>query len=80
MKELKNVIAKVLRVNPRKISEETTPNDIKSWDSLRNLLLITELENNYQIKFTMHDILSIKCVGDIKRCLERYGVKIEETK
>lgn len=76
MKELKKVIAKVLMTNPRKISEKTTPNDIKGWDSLRHLLLIMELENNYHIKFTMQDILSIKCIGDIKECLKRYGVKI----
>lgn len=78
MKELKKVIAKVLRVSPKKISEETTPNDVKGWDSLRNLLLITELENNYQIKFTLQDILSIKRIRDIKECLKRYGIKIKE--
>ncbi len=80
MKKLKKIIGKVLKVNPNKINGSTTPNDIKSWDSFHGLLLVTELENSYNVKFTMEDIISVKCVGHIKKCLQRYGVKFEKDK
>lgn len=80
MKKLKRIIGKVLSVSPNKINEKTAPADIKNWDSFHGLLLFVELENSYNIKFTMEDIISVKCVGDIKRCLQNYGARIEEDK
>lgn len=80
MKRLRKIIGDVLRVSPNRINEKTSPHEIKSWDSFHGLLLIMALEVEYNIKFAMEDIIQIQCVGDIKKCLARYGVKIEETK
>ena len=38
----------------------------EGWDSFNGLLLATELEKEFKVKFTMEDIVSIKNVGDIK--------------
>ncbi len=78
MKRLKKVLTKVLNIKAGKINDKTSPENVKTWDSLHGLLLVTELENEYKVKFTMEDVLSVRNVGDIKKALKRYRIKIEE--
>ena len=77
MKRLKKIISEVMHVKPDSITDQTSPKNVKKWDSLRGLLLITAIENNYKIKFTSKDMMLIKNVGDIKRVLKKYKVKLE---
>lgn len=78
MKKLKKILTKVLGVKPGRINDKTSPENVKTWDSFHGILLVTELENGYGIKFTMEEVLSVRNVGDIKKALKKYGVKIEE--
>ena len=47
---------------------------IESWDSFNGLILVDELESNFNIKFSLSEILDIKNVKDIKRHLKNHGV------
>lgn len=78
MKTLKKIVGEVMHISPNKVDGRTSPKNVKHWDSLRGLLLITAIENNYKIKLTTQDILSIKNVGDIKKILLKRRVKIEK--
>jgi len=78
MKKLRKILSGILGVKPGRINDGTSPSNVKRWDSFHGLLLVTELENNYGVKFTMEDVLSVRNVGDIKKALKKYGVKIEE--
>lgn len=78
MKELKKLLSRVLKVKPSTINDRTSPENVKDWDSFHGLLLVTELENHYKVKFSMDDIMAVRNVGDIKKALKKYGVKIEE--
>jgi len=80
MKDLKKILSKVLKVNPRKITDETSPENVKTWDSFHGLLLVTELESFYKVKFSMEDIISVRNVGDIKKNLRRYGLRVADEK
>lgn len=73
-KELYSIIAKVLSVSESNIDDNTTPNDIESWDSFNGLVLVDELESHYNIKFDLDEVLDVKTVGDIKRHLRNHGV------
>jgi len=77
MKELKKVLAKALGIKPNMINDQTSPDNVKAWDPFHGLLLVTELENHYKVKFTMDDIVSVRNVGDIRKALKRYGIKLE---
>lgn len=47
------------------IGEETSTNDIEEWDSLAHITLITTIQNEFNIKFTMQEIISINNVGEL---------------
>ena len=77
MKRLKNVLIKVLGVPREAITAALTPTDVPSWDSFNGLMLVSELETAFKVKFTMDEVTAVRCVGDIQKALERHGVHLE---
>lgn len=47
------------------VSDITTANDIEDWDSLEHVNLIVAVEKNFNIKFTMNEMVKFKNVGDM---------------
>ena len=69
-------MGRVLNIDSRTITDATKPEDIESWDSFNGLVLVTELEKNFKVKFSLEEVVSVKNVGDIKKILKGHGVKI----
>ena len=74
-RNLFQIISEVFQVEQEKISDSTTQNDIKGWDSFNALLLIEEIEKEYEIKLSIDDVIEITSVGDIKRILKNHGIE-----
>ena len=43
--------------------DEMTANDVDNWDSLSHMLLITEIEDHFSIKFKLRELNKLKNVG-----------------
>lgn len=78
MNKLKKILSKVLGVKEADISDDSSPDNIDSWDSFNGLMLVSELENEFKISFTIDEVVKVKTVGDIKRALIKHGVKLDE--
>ena len=76
--DLYKIIAKVFSISESKISSESGPANIELWDSFNGLVLIDELENHFNVKFTISEIIDVKNVADIKRHLKNHNVDIDE--
>ena len=72
--KLYNIISKVFSIPVSEISDESSPETIESWDSFNGLILVDELESNFNIKFSVSEIIDVKNVEDIKRHLNNHGV------
>ena len=72
---LNEIIAKILLLNESEIKDDLTRNDIEEWDSMTHLVLISEIEQNFDYTFEDDDIASIKTIGDIKSILKKNGIK-----
>ena len=72
--KLHNIISKVFSVPISEINDESSPETIESWDSFNGLILVDELESNFNIKFSLSEIIDIKNVKDIKRHLKNHGI------
>jgi acyl carrier protein len=53
------------------LKDETTAQDIEGWDSLRHIDLIMQLEEEFNLRFTVDDITGLKNVGEMIAMLER---------
>ena len=47
------------------ITDESTANDIEAWDSLTHITLISTIEEEFDIRFEMADIVKFENVGDM---------------
>ena len=52
------------------VNDETTAKDIEDWDSLTHITLLSEIEDAFNIKFGMKDVLGMKNVGEMASYLE----------
>ena len=72
--KLYRVISKVFSVPISEINDESSPETIESWDSFNGLILVDELENNFNVKFSISEIIDVKSVKEIKKHLKNHGV------
>lgn len=78
MKKLRSILSKVLGIDESSITDDTSPDSVETWDSFNGLIMVSDLEKNYNVKFTTEEVISVKCVRDIKTSLTRHGVKFDE--
>ena len=75
-KKLYDIISKVFSIQISEINDESSPETIESWDSFNGLILVDELENSFNIKFSISEIIDVKNVKDIKIHLNDHGVDL----
>ena len=76
--DLYKIIAKTLSISESEINDESGPENVESWDSFNGLVLVDELENHFNVKFTISEITDVKNVADIKRHLKNHKVDLDE--
>ena len=72
------IVAKVFSVPISEINDESSPETIESWDSFNGLILVDEIESNFNVKFSVSEMIDIKNVKDIKKHLKNHGVDVDE--
>lgn len=75
---LYDIIAGALEVPVSRINDESSPENIETWDSFHGLILADELETRFSVKFVLEDLTSVKKVADIKRNLAKYGIFVND--
>ena len=76
--KLYSIISKVMDVPESEINDQTSPENIESWDSFHGLVLVDELKNNFNVKFTIEEIADVQNVGDIKRHIKNHNIDLDE--
>lgn len=64
------IIAKSLEVSESEITTDLVIGDIPEWDSLHHLILVKNLEQEYQIKFSQEDLAELEDVSDLIALVE----------
>ncbi len=70
MKRLKQILSNVLQIDEDQITDETSPDNVGTWDSFNHLMIISEIENQLCIKFTMDEVKMVKSYKDIVTLVE----------
>ena len=64
------LIAAVFNMEVSEIRDDRGPHDIRAWDSLGQLNLILQVENEFEVMFDIEDVFSFFTVGDVYRSLQ----------
>ena len=47
------------------VTERTTAADIEDWDSLSHITLVSAVEDEFRMKFSMKEVVEMKNVGEM---------------
>lgn len=70
------IIAKILLIDESDITDDLKRVDLESWDSMTHLILISDLEQEFNVTFSDDEIASIESIQNIKDILKKHNVAI----
>lgn len=59
------IIARILEVDIEDVEMDTAIGDLPGWDSLNHIKIITELQNEYGVKYSQNDLAELEDVSDL---------------
>ena len=65
LEKIESIVAASVNHHEFTMTEATTPEDVRAWDSLANAMIITAIEQEFGIKFKFMEMSSWKNVGDL---------------
>lgn len=71
------ILSNVFGIKEADIHPDLTKDDVGSWDSLKQMDLVTTLEKEYNITLGIPDIVKMQSVKAILEVLKEQGVDIE---
>ena len=74
---LYEVVARVLNVDAGQVDEDSGLDVTPNWDSLRQVILITEIERTYDVEFDLEAISKATSVRQIQAMLAQKGVQAD---
>lgn len=78
IQKLYEIIARVMEIPVSQINDESSPETIENWDSFNGLVLVDKLEEAYNIKFEIAEIVGTNSVKDIKKGLSNHGISFDD--
>lgn len=70
--EIKKILSKLLSISPEEISDSTSMKNVKKWDSLKHLEIVMALEEHFDFRVTMDEIVEMINFKGIKDTVARY--------
>ena len=62
---------KILEHSNFELNENTTANDVDGWESITHMMIITEIENTFNIKFKLMDLMNMDNIGHLITTIEK---------
>ena len=59
------IIRKVLQRDDITLTSETSADQVDGWDSFTHIQIISEIENDFQISFTLSELQDLQNVGEM---------------
>ncbi|MHA7943508.1 acyl carrier protein [Formosa sp. 3Alg 14/1] len=68
--KVKEIIADAIEIDVSKLEEDTAIGDFPKWDSMGQIIIISALEKEFDIKFDPEVIMDLEDVGDMIDAVE----------
>lgn len=52
------------------LTNESTTEDVRDWDSITHIMLVFAIESHYAIKFNSQETMSWNNIGELIKCIE----------
>jgi acyl carrier protein len=72
--KLKETFASALNISEDKINDELGYQSIPEWDSITHMVLISQLEDSFDISIDTDDVIDMSSFGKAREILSKYNV------
>jgi acyl carrier protein len=76
---LLNLSSRIFEVPVSDIDIKTNQDNIKGWDSLATIKLITELEKEFSIQFDIMEIVEVTSIEKVVGILKNKGISFNDS-
>lgn len=73
MKRLNDVFRDVFDDDSIVVNEQTTADDIEDWDSIEHISLISSVEDEFGMRFSMGEVSGMNNVGEMIKLIRERG-------
>ncbi len=74
MEEIKNelteIFKRVFRKENIELKDELNANDIDTWTSMTNIVLLNEIEKKYELEFHFLEVMDLNNVGELIKLID----------
>lgn len=74
--KIEEIFCEVLSISETAIQDSTNLKDIASWDSMTHMILITRLEEVFNVRLSGDEIADMLTMGDARRLLTERGISL----
>jgi acyl carrier protein len=68
---LQNIFRETFKLPDLELARSTSPADVPEWGSLNHVRLISAIEKEIQVRFTLDELMEMNSVGEILDILEK---------
>lgn len=76
--KLKKIFAQNLNLSESQISDDSSYNSLKGWDSLKHLEIVGQIEKKFKISMEMDDIIAMDNFKHAKEIVGKYVNKAKK--
>jgi len=69
LEEIKELFADTFDIEESDVTDDTNKDSVASWDSLNHLRLVTALEQEFSVSFSMDEINSMTSFAAVVACV-----------
>ena len=71
-----HLFAEVLNVKPEELDEESSPDNLKQWDSLAAMDLVSAIEEKFNVQLSTKEIMRMSSIGRARKTLQGKSVAV----
>ncbi len=72
---LKNILLKELGLDNYDFQNNTVAGQVPGWDSLNHVKIISAVEKEYNLRFTMKEIMRLKNLGSLQEYIDKRDIR-----
>jgi len=76
LSRVQRIVSDVLQIALEKVTPETSPDNVETWDSIQHLNLVLSLEQEFGIQFSPEEIEQLLSVDLITAFVEEKAVAV----
>lgn len=65
LNDLNSIFGEILKRDNIILQRDFSAKDVDGWDSLTNMILISKIEEKYDVRFNFREIIKMNNVGDL---------------